>query len=129
MKSRLLVLIVDDSRSLRKMIEAALTESGFDVMACEHGEEALQASRTKSVDVIVTDLNMPGIGGIELARRFRAESSTAHCPILVLTTDNSEQRKQEARQAGVSGWVLKPFQPATLVRAIQQVSKRKQVLA
>lgn len=111
------------------MIEAALVQAGFDVMACESGEEALQTTRTQSVDVIVTDLNMPGIDGIDLARRFRTQSTTSKCPILVLTTDNSEQRKQEARLAGASGWVLKPFEPATLVRAIQQVCKRKQVLA
>lgn len=118
------VLIVDDSRSLRRMIEDALQAAGLVVSSCGSGEEALQLARTERIDAIVTDLNMPGIDGLELARRLKADAACARCPILILTTDNSAQRKQEARLAGVSGWVLKPFQPETLVKAIDKVCQR-----
>ena len=80
-------------------------------------------------EVVITDLNMPEIDGLALTRQLRATPQTAKCPILILTTDNSAERKQEARQAGASGWVLKPFQPETLIRAIQTVCQRAEGLA
>jgi two-component system chemotaxis response regulator CheY len=67
---------------------------------------------------------MPDIDGLALTRQLRAQEETARCPILILTTDNTPERKQQAREAGASGWVLKPFQPETLIRAIDSVCQR-----
>lgn len=118
------ILVVDDSSTLRRMVELALTASGFDVTPCASGKEAVELARTTPPDVVITDLNMPDIDGLALTRKLRGALSTARCPILILTTENSAARKQEAKSAGASGWVLKPFQPETLLRAIDSVCKR-----
>jgi two-component system chemotaxis response regulator CheY len=123
------VMIVDDSSTLRRMIEQSLASSGFEVTSCASGKEAVELARKSSPQVVITDLNMPEIDGLALTRQLRATPQTAKCPILILTTDNSAERKQEARQAGASGWVLKPFQPETLIRAIQTVCQRAEGLA
>ena len=118
------VMIVDDSSTLRRMIERSLEECGFEVTSCASGKEAVEAARKTPPQVVVTDLNMPEFDGLALTRQLRSEQQTAKCPILILTTDNTAERKAEARQAGASGWVLKPFQPETLVRAINSVCQR-----
>lgn len=118
------ILVVDDSSTLRRMIENSLAESGFEVTSCASGKEAIELAQRTPPDVVITDLNMPEIDGLALTRQLRSQPSTAHCPILILTTDNTAERKQAARQAGASGWVLKPFQPETLIRAINSVCKR-----
>lgn len=118
------VMIVDDSSTLRRMIESSLAESGFEVTSCASGKEAVELARKSPPHVVITDLNMPEVDGLALTRQLRATAQTARCPILILTTDNSPERKAEARLAGASGWVLKPFQPETLIRAIQSVCQR-----
>ena len=118
------VMIVDDSSTLRRMIERSLAESGFEVTSCASGKEAVELARKSPPQVVITDLNMPEVDGLTLTRQLRAQPQTAQCPILILTTDNTPERKQEARQAGASGWVLKPFQPETLIRAINSVCQR-----
>ncbi len=118
------VLIVDDSPSLRRMIERSLTASGFSVSAVGLAKDAIHVAERQHVDVVVTDLNMPEIDGLTLTRRLRAIPNTAKCPILILTTETAATRKEEARQAGASGWIVKPFQEETLLRAIQTVSRK-----
>ena len=121
------VMIVDDSSTLRRMIERSLEESGFEVTSCSSGQEAVGLAKRLPPQVVITDLNMPEIDGLALTRRLRAQQETAKCPILILTTDNTAERKHEARQAGASGWVLKPFQPETLIRAINTVCQRAEM--
>lgn len=118
------ILIVDDSPSLRRMIAQALSSEGFDVASCGSGAEAIDAAKRKRVDVVVTDLNMPEVDGLELTRQLRKLPNTASCPILILTTETSPARKEDAKQAGANGWILKPFQEETLVRAIRSVCQR-----
>lgn len=118
------VLIVDDSPSLRRMIERSLTESGFSVSAVGLAADALRVAGQHQIDVVVTDLNMPEMDGLTLTRRLRTLPNTAKCPILILTTETASARKEEARRAGASGWILKPFQEETLLRAIQTVSRK-----
>lgn len=118
------VLIVDDSPSLRRMIERSLTASGFSVSAVGLAPDAIHVAEREQVDVVVTDLNMPEMDGLTLTRRLRTIPNTAKCPILILTTETASARKEEARRAGASGWILKPFQEETLLRAIQTVSRK-----
>ena len=118
------ILIVDDSPSIRRMIAGALVAAGFKVTVCESAQQALAAASGSSLDAVVTDLNMPEMDGLELTRRLRMSAGAASCPILILTTENSAARKQEAKLAGASGWVLKPFQEETLVRAIRTVCEK-----
>jgi two-component system, chemotaxis family, chemotaxis protein CheY len=118
------ILIVDDSPSIRRMIESALSAAGHEVTACDSADQAIKASQRRRFDAVVTDLNMPEIDGLELTRRLRALQNTANSPILILTTESSPARKQEAKEAGANGWILKPFQEETLVRAIRSVCER-----
>ena len=118
------VLIVDDSPSIRRMIAQTLAEEGFAVSPCSSGAEAIATAQTKKVDIVVTDLNMPEVDGLELTRRLRSLPNTSTCPILILTTETSPSRKEDAKSAGANGWILKPFREEALVRAIRSVCQR-----
>ncbi|MBA4106631.1 MAG: two-component system response regulator [Pirellula sp.] len=118
------VLVVDDSPSIRRMIAVTLAAEGFEVSPCSSGVEAIKAAKAKAVDVVVTDLNMPEIDGLELTRQLRLLPNTSKCPILILTTETSAARKDEAKTAGANGWILKPFREEALVRAIRSVCQR-----
>jgi two-component system chemotaxis response regulator CheY len=118
------VLIVDDSPSIRRMTALTLANEGFEVSACGSAAEALAAAKAKPVDVVVTDLNMPETDGLELTRQLRRLPNTSKCPILILTTETSAARKEEAKDAGANGWILKPFREEALVRAIRSVCQR-----
>ena len=111
------------------MIAQALSTEGFEVSPCSSAAEAISAAKVRAVDVVVTDLNMPEIDGLELTRRLRALPNTMGCPILILTTESAQSRKEEAKLAGANGWILKPFREETLVRAIRSVCQRSGVTA
>jgi two-component system chemotaxis response regulator CheY len=116
------VLTVDDSRTMRDMLRLALTSAGFDVVQAIDGVDGLAVLERESPDVVITDINMPkmdGFGFIEGARkseRFRV------VPILVLTTESDPEKKQRARSAGATGWIVKPFDPTKLVDVIRRVA-------
>lgn len=118
------ILIVDDSPSLRRMIAQALTAEGFDVSPCSCAVEAIAAAKGRRVNAVVSDLNMPETDGLELTRQLRRLPNTSQCPILILTTETSASRKDEAKEAGANGWILKPFREEALVRAIRSVCQR-----
>lgn len=118
------IVIVDDSPSIRRMIAQTLAAEGFDVSPCSSGAEAIAAAKTRTVDAVVTDLNMPEVDGLELTRQLRRLPNTSKCPILILTTETATSRKDDAKQAGANGWILKPFREDVLVRAIRSVCQR-----
>jgi two-component system, chemotaxis family, chemotaxis protein CheY len=117
------ILTVDDSRTMRDMLRLALSGAGHNVIQADdgvHGAEVLD--KTGLVDVIITDINMPrmdGYGFIEYVRRNAVNRTT---PILVLTTESEPARKMRARDAGATGWIVKPFDPEKLLAAIRRVS-------
>jgi two-component system, chemotaxis family, chemotaxis protein CheY len=115
------ILAVDDSPSMRDMVRIALTSAGFEVTQATDGEEALQLAREHAFDLILSDVNMPRMDGIELIRALRAENSYRHTPILMLTTDGSADRKREGKEAGATGWIVKPFDPAQLIATMLRV--------
>jgi two-component system, chemotaxis family, chemotaxis protein CheY len=115
------ILAVDDSPSMRDMVRIALTGAGFDVTQAMDGEEALKLAKEQSFDLILSDVNMPRMDGIQLIRALRAESSYRHTPILMLTTDGSADRKREGKEAGATGWMVKPFDPAQLIATMLRV--------
>jgi two-component system chemotaxis response regulator CheY len=115
------ILAVDDSPSMRDMVRIALTGAGFDVTQATDGEEALALARSQAFDLILSDVNMPNMDGIELIRALRAESAYRHTPILMLTTDGSAERKREGKEAGATGWIVKPFDPAQLIATMLRV--------
>lgn len=118
------ILIIDDSPSIRRMIAQTLSAEGFDVFPCNSGAEAVAVAKARAIDAVVTDLNMPEVDGLELTRQLRRLPNTQRCPILILTTETSPARKQDAKAAGATGWILKPFQEETLIRAIRSVCQR-----
>lgn len=116
------VLIVDDSASMRALLRHALTSSGFRVDQAEDGVAALEWLSSNTPDVIITDINMPRLDGFGLIERLRGEGPHRERPILVLTTESSEEKKDRARKAGATGWIVKPFQPDKLIAAVRRVA-------
>ena len=114
-------LVVDDSTSIRQMVTFTLKEAGFDVIEGEHGQAALDNVAGKKVDVIVTDLNMPVMDGMTLIRQLRAKAEYKFTPILMLTTESQDAKKQEGKAAGATGWIVKPFVPEQLMQVINKV--------
>ncbi len=116
------ILAVDDSPSMREMVRIALTSAGFDVTSASDGQEALEIARKSSgFDLVLSDVNMPVMDGIELIRALRAEAVFRHTPILMLTTEAGPDRKKEGKEAGATGWIVKPFDPAQLVATMHRV--------
>jgi two-component system chemotaxis response regulator CheY len=115
------VLIVDDSVTMRQMVSFTLREAKFDVVEAENGADALKKLKAFAPDLIVTDLNMPVMDGLTLIRSARALPPTRYIPILMLTTENQPEKKAEAKAAGATGWIVKPFNPPNLLAVIAKV--------
>lgn len=115
------VLTVDDSASMRALLNHALSSNGFDVAQADDGISALEWLAANEADVVITDINMPRLDGFGLIERLRAGSRHRDRPILVLTTESSEEKKARARSAGATGWIVKPFDPDKLVAAVRRV--------
>ncbi len=115
------ILIADDSGSIRQMLSFVLTEAGFEVKAAEDGQEALNMAPDFAPHLVITDLNMPNINGIELVKSLRGLPNFKFIPILVLTTEGQEENKQAGRAAGATGWLVKPFLPEKLLAVVKKV--------
>lgn len=122
MTSNTRILTVDDSPSMRALLNHALSSHGFDVAQAEDGIAALDWLALNEVDVVITDINMPRLDGFGLIERLREGSRHRDRPILVLTTESSDEKKSRARAAGATGWIVKPFDPAKLVAAVRRVA-------
>jgi len=107
-------LIVDDSTTMRRMIALTLSEAGFTVIEGANGQEGLRQLDDSGVDVIVTDVHMPVMDGLSMVAAVRQRQDHRFTPILILTTEKSEEMKQRGKQAGASGWIAKPFNPRQL---------------
>lgn len=116
------VLAVDDSRTIREMIRATLTPAGFAVETADNGLFGLEALDQARPDVIITDVNMPRMNGFEFISAVRNIAEHRTTPILVLTTEAAMDLKLKARAAGATGWIVKPFDPEKLVKALQMVA-------
>ncbi len=114
------IMTVDDSASVRQMVSFTLKNAGYGVIEAADGKDALGKLKGK-VDMIVTDLNMPNMDGIELIRNVRAIPSYKFIPIVMLTTESQAARKQEGKLAGATGWIVKPFKPDQLLAIVQKV--------
>ncbi len=116
------ILTVDDSRTMRDMLAHTLEGAGHQVIQAVDGKDGLDKICTQPFDVVITDINMPVMNGIEFIHEVRAQREYATLPILILTTESSEEKKNEGRQAGATGWIVKPFDPDKLLRVIEKVS-------
>jgi two-component system chemotaxis response regulator CheY len=118
------ILAVDDSSTIRQMVTFTLKEAGYKVLCAVDGVDALQQTSEQPMDLIITDLNMPNMNGIELIRQVRSLAAYKFVPILMLTTESSPEKKQEGKAAGATGWIVKPFTPEKLVAVVQKVTRR-----
>lgn len=117
------ILTVDDSASMRALLFHALSDQGFDVSQAEDGVEALEWLENNEVDVVITDINMPRLDGFGLIEQLRGEGRLHRDrPILVLTTECSDEKRQRARNAGATGWIVKPFDAEKLATAVRRVA-------
>jgi two-component system chemotaxis response regulator CheY len=115
------IMVVDDSTSVRQMVAFTIKNCGYEVIEAKDGQDALSKINGKTIDMIVTDLNMPNLDGIGLIRGVRAQPSHRFIPIIMLTTESQESKKVEGKQAGATGWIVKPFKPEQLVGVIRKV--------
>lgn len=118
------VLAIDDSRTMRNLIAATLSENGFDVHLASDGVEGLEQLDKAAPDLIITDINMPRMDGFGVIEGVRASLTHADIPILVLTTESGAELKARARKSGATGWIVKPFDDQRLVSTIHRVLGR-----
>jgi two-component system chemotaxis response regulator CheY len=115
------ILTVDDSRTIQKMLSMTLIDAGFEPVQAEDGVEGLEVLEYCHPDVIITDINMPRLDGFGFIEGVRSDEKYRAIPILVLTTESDVQKKDRARRAGATGWIVKPFDPTKLIDAIGRV--------
>lgn len=116
----LTILAVDDSATVRQMVSFTLKSAGYDVLEAKDGRDAM-SKLPPSLRLVITDLNMPVLDGIGLIRQLRAHPACKYVPIVVLTTESDAGKKQQARSAGATGWIVKPFHPDQLLAVVRKV--------
>jgi two-component system, chemotaxis family, chemotaxis protein CheY len=116
------ILTIDDSKTIRDMLMLTLADAGFDVLQAVDGKDGLDVLDREQVDVVITDINMPKMDGYEVIRHMRSNSAHKTTPILVLTTESEADKKNLARAAGATGWMVKPFDPDRLIATINKVA-------
>ncbi|MEW5800961.1 MAG: response regulator [bacterium] len=120
------IMTVDDSSSVRQMVRFTLNEEGYQVIEAANGQDALDKMGPVSaaggrVDMVITDLNMPVMNGIELIREIRKRSDSRFIPVIMLTTESQNEKKMEGKAAGATGWIVKPFRPDQLLAVVKKV--------
>jgi two-component system chemotaxis response regulator CheY len=115
------IMVVDDSKTMRDMVAFTLTGAGYQVSQAEDGQAGLNALGSLTVDGVITDLNMPKLDGLGLIKALRADPKFKTVPILMLTTESDPAKKTQGRDAGATGWIVKPFAPEKLVETLKKV--------
>ena len=115
------VMTVDDSATVRQVLQMTLEDAGYDVVAAIDGEDALVKLKSESVDMLVTDLNMPKVDGIDLIQQVRQRPGNRFMPIIMLTSESQPEKKSAGKSAGASGWITKPFRPEQLLAVVRMV--------
>ena len=116
------ILAVDDSRTMRDMIKLALQPAGFNVQTADDGVHGVEVLASMEPDAIITDINMPHMDGFGFIEAVRGQDKHRKTPILVLTTEAAPELKLQARKAGATGWIVKPFDPNKLIKALRMVA-------
>ena len=115
------ILAIDDSASIRQMVSMTLGSAGYKVIEAADGADGYSKATTHTVDTVITDLNMPSLNGIEFIRKVRQHASSKGVPIILLTTESSDDMKRQAKEAGATGWMVKPFKQDQLLALIRKV--------
>lgn len=119
------ILVVDDALVMRQLLKAILEQEGHSVCLAEDGTDALEFSRTNSVDMVITDINMPKMSGISLVSKLRRLDNYANIPILMVTTESAEYKKNKAKHMGADGWLQKPITEERVVKAVRAMFARR----
>ena len=118
------IMTVDDSTTVRQMVSFTLGDAGYQVVEASDGRDALsKLGESTTVDMLITDLNMPNLDGIELIKNVRTQARHKFVPILMLTTESQDAKKQQGKAAGASGWIVKPFSATQLVEVVRKLLK------
>lgn len=115
------VLIVDDSNSLRQTVKIALSSSGYAVIEAEDGKKALDLCDGRKIHLVISDVNMPNMDGFTFVRAMKQKMAYKFTPVIMLTTEASDDKKKQGQEAGAKAWVVKPFQPAQLLNAVTKL--------
>lgn len=115
------IMTVDDSVSLRKLVASTLASAGHEVAEAANGADALTTAKQRMFDLIISDLNMPGMDGLAFVKNLRQIAAYRAVPVLILTTEMDPSKKKAAKDAGATGWLVKPFDPAQLLATIRKV--------
>jgi two-component system, chemotaxis family, chemotaxis protein CheY len=115
------ILSADDSASIRQLVVFTLEKEGYEVVSAVDGQDALNQAKATTVDMVITDLNMPNMDGIELIQALRAEPAFKFTPIVMLTTESAMNKKDAGKQAGATGWIVKPFKPEQLIAVVKRL--------
>jgi two-component system, chemotaxis family, chemotaxis protein CheY len=115
------ILIVDDSASIRQVVGIALKSAGYDTIEAVDGKDALSKLNGQKIHLIISDVNMPNMDGITFVKEAKKIQEYKFTPIIMLTTESQEGKKQEGQAAGAKAWVVKPFQPAQMLAAVSKL--------
>ncbi len=116
------ILIVDDAKTIRQQVNFTLTKGGFEVIEAEDGLDGIaKLKANKDVKAIISDINMPNLGGLEMVSQINTSNELPHPPILMLTTEGAAEMIAEAKKVGASGWITKPFKPEVLIEAVKKL--------
>ncbi|MDX1453166.1 MAG: response regulator [Oleiphilaceae bacterium] len=115
------ILAVDDSVSIRQMVSLTLSSAGYEVVEAYDGIDALRKAAEHHIDLVLSDVNMPNMDGIQLVKALREKEDYQYVPILMLTTESGKDMKMAGKQAGATGWLVKPFNPEKLLATIRRV--------
>lgn len=115
------ILVVDDAESIRDVVSYTLRQEGYEITPAFDGQDAFEKLSKEMFSLVITDLYMPRMDGLELIRKIRTLDSYKGVPILFLTTESQLEKKRQAKSAGATGWIVKPFQPGKLINIVKKV--------
>jgi two-component system chemotaxis response regulator CheY len=115
------VLVVDDAMTIRSLAKFALSKAGYTILEAEDGLKGLEQLSKNQVDLIITDLNMPNMNGLDMAKKVKSDAATRAIPIFMLTTEASQELAVQGKEIGIMAWIVKPFVPEKLLGAVQKV--------
>lgn len=115
------ILVVDDSASIRQVVSMALQEAGYNTVTASDGKDALSKLGGTRFNLVISDVNMPNMNGIELLKELKKRPDTKFTPVIMLTTESDAGKKQEGKEAGAKAWVVKPFVPAQMLKAVSML--------
>ena len=115
------ILAVDDSTSIRNLIQRTLEDKGYDVVVAEDGVHAMEIARSRTFDMVLTDINMPNMSGISLVSKLRRLETYKDTPIVMVTTEDKDFKKEKAKNLGANGWLQKPFTQERLLNVVEVI--------